>query len=285
MTKINQYTRSYQIDHQANATKVELVAQMSQVWRSAMTACKQDKINALKTGDRIRRFTRDEWVVFKPAQYGLSARQAKSVENQVNASLKAWQEKTIQAGRRLINQWVKEQRLDDERTHQLRRMNKRGDWWNQNFPTQLRNQLLNASKFPVFKTTTMVLDDLIAPVHQSKNSQFEAWISMRVLDGKVVDIPLNASEYYKSKMSQGTEGAVTQVQVRDGRMTLRRCIARPISSEREEGRIISLDWGLCTMFTTDEGHQLGQRIYPWLKNRTHYFDQRVATSQHPPFLK
>lgn len=95
--------RAVRLEHDANPGKVQALVDLLPVWRAALTACQLDKIQDLKSGGRLRRFTRDEWELFQPQRFGLSARQRNSVQNQVDQALAAWQAAAVLEGRKLIS--------------------------------------------------------------------------------------------------------------------------------------------------------------------------------------
>ena len=91
LTKPATAVRAVRLEHDANPGKVQELVDLLPVWRAALTACQLDKIQDLRGGGRLRRFTRAEWDLFQPDRFGLSARQRSSVQNQVDQALAAWQ--------------------------------------------------------------------------------------------------------------------------------------------------------------------------------------------------
>lgn len=265
--------RAIALPHLANAGKVELISEFISLWRSALTICKHDKIRHLRKGGKITRFNKDQWTLKRPDF--LSARQWKSVENQVNASLKSWQELAVIEGRKVIAEWVQERKLDDDERTALYRINASKSWWDaERGNTELIDTILTRCPFPVFdRTRAVMFDDNIAPVRKSQDTDHEWWIDLRLLNGLILPVPVVKTTYYLEQMAAGKECAVTNVTFTpDGELSLHRMVRTPKAEQRKTGIELGIDWGLSTLVATSDGRLLGRRLYLWLKER----DQEIT---------
>lgn len=266
-TKPKSAVRAVRLEHDANPGKVQELIHLLPVWRAALTACQLDKIQDLKGGGRLRRFTRSEWDLFQPQRFGLSARQAKSVENQIDQVLAAWQAAAVIEGRRLISSDRAAGLLTDEEAHAMYALNLSKKWWTTPEGQALAKRILQTHPWPTFgSTSTMIFDDIIAPLEESKSAEHPTWWRPRVLDGGILDIPVHPSDYFNSRMAEGKPGAVTQVTLTDdNEVVLRRVVHLEGAELRTEGEVVGLDWGLGTLFATSEGQLLGRNLYEWLR--------------------
>ena len=266
-TKPKSAVRAVRLEHDANPGKVQELVDLLPVWRAALTACQRDKIRDLRDGGRLRRFTRDEWELFQPDRFGLSARQMKSVENQIDQSLAAWQATAVIEGRRLIGQDRAAGLLTEEEAHAMYSLNLSKKWWTTPDGRALVKRILRTHPWPTFgSTSTMIFDDIIAPIEEGKVAEHPTWWRPRVLDGGILDIPVHPSAYFNSRMAEGKPGSVTQVTITDdNEVVLRRVVHLEGAELRTEGEVVGLDWGLGTLFATSEGQLLGRNLYEWLK--------------------
>ena len=266
-TKRKSAVRAVRLEHGANRGKVQELVDLLPVWRAALTACQMDKIRDLRSGGRLRRFTRAEWDLFQPQRFGLSARQAKSVENQADQSLAAWQATAVIEGRRLISSDRAAGLLTDEEAHAMYSLNLSKKWWSTDEGRDLVKRILRTYPWPTFgSTSTMVFDDTIAPIEEAKSAEHGAWWRPRVLDGEILDIPVHPSTYFTARMVEGKPGAVTQVAITDdNEVVLRRVVHLEGAAPRTEGEVVGLDWGLGSLFATSEGQLLGRNLYEWLR--------------------
>ena len=273
-TKPASAVRAVRLEHDANPGKVQELINLLPVWRAALTACQHDKIRDLKSGGRLRRLLRAEWDLFQPDRFGLSTRQMKSVENQVNQSLASWQAAAVIEGRRLIGQDRAAGLLTDEEAHEMYSLNLRKKWWSNPEGRALVKRILRTHPWPTFgSTSTMVFDDIIAPIEESKSADHPTWWRPRVLDGGILDIPVHPSPYFTARMAEGKPGSVTQVTITDANeVILRRVVHLEGAPPRTEGEVVGLDWGLGSLFATSEGQLLGRNLYEWLKGA----DQELA---------
>lgn len=267
---VNRNIKTYTLDHQMNKKKLSLLSSFLDMWNSAMTLMKQDKIKDMKNGGGIRYFTKDEWDIFDPDIYNMRARTAKNMEAQLNGQLRSWQERAVDTGRKVINELNKERHFTDDELKRLRTINKSKKWWDDPTTTEIVHIVLQRSPFPVFRgCPTAVLDSITCKKQDSQNAvHFEQWLDISSLkdDGHVL-VPLNISGYAQNKLNTGKELNSFQLKKVDGKITIKQCVEYSVSPEREEGKKIGVDWGILTLLTTSDGDLLGRSMYAWLKER------------------
>lgn len=264
--------RSVELKHCANQAKVGQIADLLHWFSSACAVCKGEKIRHLKTGGRLSRFTKGQWLIGKPDVF--SARMFKSVENVVDAALRSWQERSVIAGRKIISEWRNQDtELSDDDFISLYTLNKSKRWWDTGaeFP-ELRNELiteiLRKNPFPVLDGKTATLNETVCRIVESESTKQESWLEIRGFKGTRICIPVEKTSFYNESMSQGKECSVTQLHLdRDGSLVIHRVVEKDNAPLRQEGKDIGIDWGLKNLVATSEGQLLGLSLYPWLKER------------------
>ena len=264
--------RSVELKHCANQAKVDQIAELLHWFSSACTVCKDEKIRHLKTGGRISKFTKNQWLIGKPDVF--SARMFKSVENVVDAALKSWQELSVIAGREIIGTWRETKPyLSSEDFVALYTLNKSKRWWDPKaeFPElrdELITEILRKNPFPVLDGKTATLDGIVCSIVESESTKQESWLEIRGFKGSRIYIPVEKTSFYSESMSEGKECSVTQLHLdRDGKLDIHRVVQKDNAPLRQEGKDIGIDWGLTSLVATSEGQLLGLSLYPWLKER------------------
>lgn len=272
MVNSKTHYRSVELKHCANQAKVDQIAELLHWFSSACTVCKDEKIRHLKTGGRISKFTKSQWLIGKPDVF--SARMFKSVENVVDAALRSWQETSVIAGRKIIGTWRETKPyLSSEDFVTLYTINKSKRWWDPEamFP-ELRGELvmeiLRKNPFPILDGKTATLDGIVCSIVESESTKQEFWLEIRGFKGSPIYIPVKKTSFYSEFMSEGRECSVTQLHFdRDGKLVIHRVVQKNDTPLREDGKDIGIDWGLKNLVTTSEGQLLGLSLYPWLKER------------------
>lgn len=264
--------RSVELKHCANQTKVDQITELLHWFSSACTVCKDEKIRHLKTGGRLSKFTKSQWMIGKPDVF--SARMFKSVENVVDAALKSWQETSVITGRKIIGTWRETKPyLSSEDFVALYTLNKSKKWWDPKAEfSELRNELiteiLRKNPFPVLDGKTATLDGIVCSIVESNSTKQESWLEIRGFKGTRICIPVEKTSFYNESMSEGKECSVTQLHLdRDGELSIHRVVEKDNAPLRQEGKDIGIDWGLESLVATSEGQLLGLSLYPWLKER------------------
>ena len=264
--------RSVELKHCANQAKVDQIAELLRWFSSACAVCKTEKVRHLKTGGKLSKFTKSQWLIGKPDVF--SARIFKSVENVVDAALRSWQELSVIAGRKIISEWRNQDtELSNDDFIALYTLNKSKRWWDPEakFP-DLRNELiaeiLRKNPFPVLDGKTATLDGIVCSIVESESTKQESWLEIRGFKGLPIYIPVEKTSFYNESMDQGKECSVTQLHLdRDGGLSIRRVVQKDNAPLRQEGKDIGIDWGLTNLISTSEGQLLGLSLYAWLKER------------------
>lgn len=195
--------RSITIQHQANKIKVKKIQEYMEYNWGALNVLKQEYVNSLKRGEKLHHLRVSEQSIGKPDW--LLSRQWKNLDTQVYQTFEGWLEIAVRKGRTIINTWKKERNLSDDEVKRLRTINKYKKWWDkENGCEELINEILKHHKFPVFKKPRNLLVDsltsTLSPTIIQKDGSFtehEYWLSVRVLDGETVDIPVFLDPYYQ----------------------------------------------------------------------------------------
>ena len=254
--------RAHELQHLANAGKVEQLDALLQMWRSSMVAIQYLQIARLRRGENIGWLTAAET---KALKLPLSSRQTKSATNQVNTALASWSELAVKQFRKI----VAESTLPDDEKHRLHRINLSKGWWSDHAATVIIGEVLRTVKFPnVSRTHAMVMDTAVCRRETTVGAAHDQWLRIAGVTGdRPVYIPVYETDYFQSR--PGTEQGVTQVVVRGGQLRIYR-VKKTAPVEPlpvTEATTIALDWGVVNMFTTDDGRKLGTRIYAWLLER------------------
>lgn len=264
--------RSVELKHCANQAKVDKLAELLHWFSSACTVCKDEKIRHLKTGGRISKFTKSQWMIGKPDVF--SARMFKSVENVVDTALISWQELSVITGRKIIGTWRETKPyLSSEDFVALYTLNRSKRWWDSKaeFPElrdELITEILRKNPFPVLDGKTATLDGIVCSIVGSESTKQESWLEIRGFKGSRIHIPVEKTSFYSKSMSEGKECSVTQLHLdRDGKLSIHRVVQKDNVLLRHDGKDIGIDWGLTSLVSTSEGQLLGLSLYPWLKER------------------
>lgn len=254
-------SRTHPVPHFANEGKMDAIRAMLPLWQSCAVMIQLIQTRKLRNGERLGWLTSEN---LAPLHLPLSARQLKSVTNQVNTSLRSWQELTKRNVRAMIRNGIYS---DDER-HELNRINVRAEWWTDPRTTTMVEASLQDIPFPnVGRNRTMVMDSIVCMVEDAEGTAHDTWLRVSTLTkGKPVLVPVSRKGYFGSR--PGDEAGVTQVRVaEDGTVTFSRVKQFPVAAPRTEGVSVGLDWGLASLFTTSDGRRLGTRLYGWLQER------------------
>lgn len=273
MRKPKLKSRTYEIPHHANDSKLDKVREILPLWQSCLVAVQLIQTRKLKEGKPLGWLTAEELNGFN---LPLSARQLKSVTNQVNGALRSWQALTILNVRAMI----REGDYDDSERRELYRINVMKDWWSDTRTTDMVEKSLREAPFPNLGTVrTMLFDTPVCAVEDAGDTVFDAWLKVSTLDkGRPVLLPVSRGGFYGSR--EGEEAGVTQAHVRrDGSVVFSRVKQSPLAPIRTEGETLGLDWGLASLFTASDGRRLGSRLYSWLAARDAELTKLTAALQ------
>ncbi len=263
------FTRSIPLTHKANLSKVGSLREYVQRFRSALAMCKQDKIKDLRSGGKIRRWSKNEWSLYKPDW--MTARQFKSVENMVNAALKSWQSRSVVEGRKIISSWLDSGVITKDESLVLYKKNKSKNWWSSPksyLSDRLISDILKTNPFPVFTSLSVTLDSISCKIVSSEKTNHHHWLQVHVIDNEVIDIPVIIDDYYRRRMNEGRECSVTQLSFdKEGNLRIHRMVQIDAAPLRQSGSQVGVDWGLSVLASTSDGELLGRKLYPWLKDR------------------
>lgn len=254
-------SRTYAVQHNANESKLNEIRKMLPLWQSCLVTIQLIQIRKLKQGQRLGWLTASD---LEGWNLPLSARQLKSVTNQVNAALRSWQELT----KINVRAMIRDGGYSDAERHELNRINVSAAWWTDPRTAKMVDASLKVTPFPnMGRSRTMLMDSTVCRVEESTGTSFDTWLKVSTLSkGHPVRVPIRHSDYFTSR--DGVEAGVTQVRVSDnGDVMFSRVKQSPSAAPRAEGTTIGVDWGLVSLFTTSDGRRLGTQLYGWLKER------------------
>lgn len=268
--------RCYEIQLHGNQDKQEELRNLIGLWRSALVTVQLIQVRRLQAGKRIGWLKKEDLGVCGSP---LSARQLKSVTNQVNAALKSWEKLAKKTFRTLCAG------VDDKLKKDVRDINNTARWWSKetefivgesefsvsqdalDYSSDLMKEVLKVCPFPnLGYVKTALLDSTLFTAEEAKTSTgFDKWLTVSsTVKRKPVVIPFTTSKFYDSR--EGVEAGVIQLQLKsDGRVAVYRVKKSAEAKPRETGEVIGMDWGLSCLFTTSDGRRLGQNFLVKLK--------------------
>lgn len=180
--------------------------------------------------------------------------------------------------------------VDDDTRHMLLYINKAKAWFDLEknlaikgvqIPRSVRllarkimSHVFSLHRLPRMKRINMVVDQRIATLSGSTTATgHDMWLRMTVARGKKIDIPMKSFEFFdqrkgtRAKSFQIIEDRVTGrihvgvlTDVSEELETSRQAYAKTVKNE-----VVSLDFGLTTMFATDQGDLLGRGFLKQLR--------------------
>ncbi|MEC3956153.1 transposase [Nocardia sp. CDC153] len=274
--------RAYRLPTTANPGKLAAVAAILPEWQRGLVHVQYLQVRKLKAGIGTLGWLEPEETRALPSY--LSQRQWKSVVNQVNMALQAWQAAARVGIRGMIAVLVLPPEQEALRAD-LYRVNAYSAWWLGDglldekrglrvsdqavaIAETLANAWVRAHRFPnLSRVRTMHMDGIIAGVSGSAKAHADYWVKVSTLvKGKPVAIPLHGYRYFAH--AEGDIRNFCQVAVgEDGQVTftlVKKSVAAP---RRKSGRSVGLDWGLKNVFATSDGQILGRQVHAWLSER------------------
>lgn len=218
---------------------------------------------------RMRNGERVGYIDTKSMPAYLSQRQWKDVVNQVNSTLRAWQEQMTAAVKPMIASLPG---LSDETRRALYRANLAHAWWDDDVLAPIVRTLMRATlPLPNFsRCSTMLLGTSVVVEDAAPDSPHALWarISRPPGQGTPILIPLGGNRYEAS--ASGVRANFMQITLSSNgsvvfRVVKHRAAVPPRDSDR--GYTLGVDWGLRTLAATSDGRLLGRKFYDWLAVR------------------
>lgn len=124
---------------------------------------------------------------------------------------------------------------------------------------------------PSFKGIQLILDSKCALIEAPENAKsFDLWIRVSTLDkGKPVYIPVSLNDYFNDRGGVSTQ----MVQITKDRDDIRVRLVKEIPVKDYEGcGVVSLDFGMNVLLTTDRGDLFGRSFYQKVKEYAEKID-------------
>lgn len=261
---------AYQAKTMANKGKLSKLQALLPVWRRGLKHAMRCWTIPLLHGTDLPR-----WLDSKTFPAYLSQRQWDSVDRQAKAALDSWIELREDEFRRTVNGST----LDDDLKHRLHIINKRHAWWEpvdddaHRMARHIIKHLRRRVPFPdMGRCRTMSMDGKIARIERpSRASHPQWWATVSTLErNHPVRIPLTTDPRLERHLTERGETVCNHLQItirRDGSFSLHLLTAKPKARIRSTGRVVGMDWGLNSLFSTSMGRRHGLRIHDWLLAR------------------
>ena len=138
--------------------------------------------------------------------------------------------------------------------------------------------VLSKHRKPDLSRINMVIDQRAAKLREAAGAtEYDLWVRLATMErGRPVEVPLRSHDHFRNR--PGTRKKTVQVNERDGRLffgvvtDMAAACAKQIQAYRPRCEEIGLDYGLRTLFATDQGDLLGQGFLRQLR----IYDQRIS---------
>ncbi len=143
---------------------------------------------------------------------------------------------------------------------------------------RIMRRVLSKHRRPDFSRINMVIDQRAAKLREAEGATaFDLWVRLSTMDrGQPIEIPLRAHDFFRDR--PGTRKRTVQVNERDGRLffgvvtDMAEACTRQREAYQPRCEEIALDYGLRTLFGTDQGDLLGQGFL----RRLEFYDRRIS---------
>ncbi|MEX0892105.1 MAG: zinc ribbon domain-containing protein [Gemmatimonadota bacterium] len=277
------------LDHGMNAGKEQQVQAMLRAWRSCAVLVGREQWRLLFETGRLNKKCRS------PAEGDLAAvagaaNRVQMVRFQVVGILDSF----LSNRQHEFSRLVECSSLPGEIRHQLHFVNRWEAWFGREplvmkngaeIPSETRalarrimRHLLSKHRKPTFARINMVIDQRAVKVRASdKATSFDLWVRLATMTPRQpIEIPLRSYEYHHER--DGVRKQTVQVNERGGRLLfgivtdMSDLCRKQKESYQPQCEEIALDYGLRTLFASDQGDLLGQGLL----RRLEFFDRRIS---------
>ena len=143
---------------------------------------------------------------------------------------------------------------------------------------RIMRRILSKHRKPDFSRINMVIDQRAAKLREAEyTTEFDLWVRLSTMKrGQPIEVPLRAHNYFRGR--PGTRKKTVQVNACAGRLFFGVVTDMTAACENQKQAYqprceeIGLDYGLRTLFATDQGDLLGQGFLRQL----HVYDRRIS---------
>ncbi len=286
---MNEVLRTDLLDHGMNAGKEQKVFDLLRAWRRCAALVGREQWRLFFEDGRIEKMHRS------PAESDLAAvvgaaNRLQMVRHQVVGILGSF----LSNRQNEFSRIVECSSLPGETKHQLHFVNRWRAWFGREglvmkdgaeIPGETRalarrimRAVLSRHRKPDFSRINMVMDQRAASVREAEDTTtFDLWLRLSTMErGQRIEVPLRSHAYLSDR--KGVCKKTVQVNEREGRLFfgIVTDIAGVCAEQKEAYQPrceeIALDYGLRTLFATDQGDLLGQGFLRKLER----FDQRIS---------
>jgi putative transposase len=286
---MSEVLRTDLLDHGMNAGKERKVFDLLRAWRACAVVVGREQWRLFFETGRVNKMHRSPVESDLAAVVG-AANRLQMVRHQVVGILDSY----LANRQNEFSRIVECSNLPAETRHQLHVVNRWKAWFcreplamkggaeipqsTRRLGRQIMRAVLARHRRPDFSRINMVIDQRAATVREAEDATtFDLWLRLSTMErGRKIEIPLRGHDYFAAR--QGVRKKTVQVNEREGRLFFG--IVTDMGEVCEEQRLayqprceeIALDYGLRTLFATDQGDLLSQGFLRKLES----FDHRIS---------
>lgn len=275
--------------HGMNAGKEREVLDLLRAYRACAVLIGREQWRLYFDAGRLNKNHRNDYeAVF--AQVAGAANRVQMARYQVVGVLDSFLENRKNEFSRLVQR----SSLSDEVKHQLHVLNRLGKVFSREsvvlketkqeisgdirrLARTLMRRVLSRHRKPDLSRINMILDQRAVTVLEAESATaFPLWVRISTMErGRKIEVPLRTHRYFERR--EGKRALSIQINEREGRLLfgIVTDIASVCDDQKETYRPqceeIALDFGLRTLFATDQGDLLGRRFI----DRLRYYDARI----------
>ncbi len=260
--------RTYKLSHFANENKQKKVFDVLHEYRKTCHQISNKQWRLIFNGEKLNKMSDLHYVNSK-----LSERYKKNCAYQVDGQLQGF----ISNKQNDFSKKVMKSTISGDLQKALLQINRRKLWFkteDKNFTSEqlflarkIFKQILKRNRKPNFKKGNMLLDANVAtiiPADKSITSEFDYWIQFSTLVfRKPILIPIKTNEYFNG--IDGELKHITQFNFDKNEFTISFVKDVKMKHIDFKSEKISMDFGLKSLFTVDDGKMFGKGFYEKLK--------------------
>lgn len=286
---MSEVLRTDLLDHGMNAGKERKVFDLLRAWRSCAVLVGREQWRLFFETGRINKMHRSPVESDLAAVVG-AANRLQMVRHQVVGILDSY----LANRQSELARIVECSSLTDDTKHQLHFINRWKAWFGREpltmkdgveIPEETRvlarrimRAVLARHRRPDFSRINMVIDQRAATAREADDAtSFDLWLRLSTMErGRKIEIPLRGHDYFSGR--QGVRKKTIQVDEPDGRLyfgivtDMAGTCAEQKEAYQPQCEELALDYGIRTLFATDQGDLLGQDFL----QRLGFLDRRIS---------
>ena len=270
--------RTYKLTHFANENKQRQVFDVLYEYRKACTQIAKVQWRLIFNGEKLNKMADLRYV-----NSIISERYKRNCAYQVDGSLQSF----ISNRQNDFSRKVMKSTIEGDLQKALLQINRRKLWFkteDKNFTSEqlflarkIFKQILKRNRKPNFKKGNMLLNENVASIEiadKSLTTDFDYWIKFSTLiNRKPILIPIKSNKYFDG--IKGNLKHISQFNFKNNEFSVSFVKDVPMKNIEFKSEKISLDFGLKSLFTVQDGKMFGKQFYDKLKE----FDLKITTLQ------